>query len=283
MKRNKPIKFIIFFSLLGGAIFLIIALTNFPGYQSNFSAAIVEKEPVSRSFNAENNSQKIAYALNLTKHFLLSDFFIEEVEKNISLDLKSLSINSNFLTEEEESFIGEKWKINKAEWKRSLSLKKDSRANLIFIGIKAKNPKIAYLYSLEIARSFRESFPQFLNSEKLEIKILDKPTKALPDYTTAGYFSLLGLIFGGLTGYTITLIPIRKPTEWVSKKMKVKVVEQKQKRKDEKIIKKENTSSANLPEKKKSFVGNTFFREEKENLSDKKIKERLNRLINGEF
>jgi capsular polysaccharide biosynthesis protein len=276
MQQIKTIKFTVLFSLLTGVIFLGTALFFFPKYQSSFSAVILEKKAISRDLNNENNFQEIEHALQLSKYFLLSDTFIEKIEENIDLDFNSSSTYKDFLDEKEEKvFFGQKFKIDKADWIRSISVKRNKEINLIAVKIKSDNPKIVYLYSLEIARSFRESFPEFLNSENLEIKILDNPSKASTNRLDFFYFSLLGVIFGGLIGNIILLV--------FKKRMENSFLQKKKKR--EKVgVKKEKREKEKRGKKKKKYIEEELFPKEKnKNLSEDQIKERLNRLINGDL
>ncbi|MEA3273476.1 MAG: hypothetical protein U9Q72_02700 [Patescibacteria group bacterium] len=276
MNQLNKVKLIIFFSLLGGAIFLIIALIGFPKYQSSFSAVILEKKPNSSNITVRRNQEKIVYALNFTKHFLLSDFFIEQVEKRIDADLDNLSAQGEFSAIKEfKNSNKKKWKIDRKSWGQSIVTKNSTATNLIFVKLTASNPSLVYLYSLETAQNLKETLPEFINAEELEIKILNGPTKATTNYPDFIYFSILGLIMGGLAGTTWLIFLKKKTIPWIHKKPNLKwgrkIAKNKKKKTEVEFI---AYPQKDTPVQKDS---------KDENLSDKKIKERLNRLINGEF
>jgi len=280
MNQFYKAKFIIFFSLLGGGIFLIIALITFPRYQSNFSAVILEKELSFSDSKAKQSQEKITYALSFAKHFLLSDTFIEQVEKRIDTDIDNLSAQGEFsIIKETKDSSKKKWKINRKNWRQSISTKNNATASLIFIKFSSNNPKLTYLYSLEAAQIFKETLPEFINTEELEIKILNGPTKATPNSPDFIYFSILGFIAGGLTGTTFLMFFKEKITTW---SQKITNLRQKEK-KDRKKEKETEVEFIAYPRKNTTIKKEAKEDQGNETLSDEKIKERLNRLINGEF
>jgi hypothetical protein len=137
-------------------------------------------------------------------------------------------------------------------------------------------------------KTFKDNFSEFFNfSSVTEIKTLSAEDTAFTCRERIWYYPLLGALVGFLTAFLAFSFP-KKPSQ-KKPSIKVKLKDSWQKApslplEDHNIFKKTEKKSPNkLLEKEEDPILKKDFPEEEFQEDETKIKERLNRLINGEF
>ena len=288
MSTTRKIKVILFCAFLGGVFVLAYNLIFAPTYQSSFTGAIIAKQ-ISPS-NITAASQSSDYALALLEKTVLGNVFASAVTKEINSEW-----GGNFQVEG-----------MRQEKDKSLAITKNKEAKLLSIRVTGRDPKMVSKKCSIIAKLLENNIFNFTNNPGLELKLIEKPTEASPVglLIILGY-SLLGFLVGGVFGILFVLIFKDKLGGWIEKgrrRIKRKTTKKKKKSKDSldnsplkefEIESYENRLATwpakqkqefetELPEKRKEEVSKESARSDY-SLTDEEIRERLNRLINGEI
>lgn len=236
--------------LFGAAFFIISLLSSTPLFRSRIQIMLIDKN-ISSSTTSDSIA-KAGYALDILMAYLTGDAFLADLSLSEGDSLKELLSKNH---------------ISSNNWTKHIEIRTDNAPGVATIGIEASSPADAERLAGKIAAYLNRNTTKIVNNDSLELRQINGPTKD-GQVITANTKQLIPI--GVLTGLAFALILQLMLGERADRFM----YSSRNQRGAKAIMDTDPAQTAlNMPMPAQSAAA----------VEERAIRERLNRLINGEL